>query len=137
MYDRLHNSGKSIWALLQIPVWSTRASCPSSWEALYRCKLMGLTRLLLVIFACIPLQGLVVYHPLTLTSSCCYSVAKSCPALCDSMDCSTPDLPVPHHLLELAQVHVHWIGDAIQPSHPLSPSSPSAFGFSQHQGLFQ
>ena len=67
----------------------------------------------------------------------CCLVAKSYPTLCTPMDCSTPDLPVPHHLLELAQVHVHWIGDAIQPSHPLSPSSPSAFGFSQHQGLFQ
>ena len=53
------------------------------------------------------------------------------------MDCSTPGLPVPHHLLEFAQVHVHCIGDAIQLSHPLVPSSPSAFNLSQHQGLFQ
>ena len=42
----------------------------------------------------------------------------------DPMDCSTPSLPVPHHLPEFAQVHVHWVGDAIQLSHPLSPSSP-------------
>ena len=55
--------------------------------------------------------------------------------LCHPMDCSTPGLSVPHHLTEFAQVHVHWIGDAIQPSHPLSPSS--AFNLSQHQGLFQ
>ena len=47
------------------------------------------------------------------------------------------DLPIPRHLLEFAQVHGHWIGDAIQPSHPLWPSSPSAFSLSQHQGLFQ
>ena len=67
----------------------------------------------------------------------CCLVAKWYPTLCIPMDCSTSDLPVPHHLLELAQVHVHWIGDPIQPSHPLSPSSFSAFGFSQHQGLFQ
>ena len=53
------------------------------------------------------------------------------------MDCSTPGLSVPHHLLEFAQVHVHCVGDAIQPSHPLTPSSPSAFSLSQHQGLFQ
>ena len=46
-------------------------------------------------------------------------------------------LPVPHHLLEFVQVHVHWIGDAIQPSHLLLPSSPSAFSLSQHQCLFQ
>ena len=67
----------------------------------------------------------------------CSLVAKSCPTLCNPVDCSTPDLPDPHHLLELAQVHVHRISDAIQPSHPLSPYSPSAFGVSQHQGLFQ
>jgi len=53
------------------------------------------------------------------------------------MDCNTPGLPVPHHLLEFAQVHVHCIGDAIQLSHPLMPSSPSALNLSQHQGLFQ
>ena len=53
------------------------------------------------------------------------------------MDCSTPGLPVPHHLPELAQVHVHFIGDAIQPSHPLMLSSASALNLSQHQGLFQ
>ena len=47
-----------------------------------------------------------------------------------------PDLPVPHHLLEFAQVHVHCISDAVQPSHPLLPSSPSAISLSQHWGLF-
>ena len=53
------------------------------------------------------------------------------------MDCSTPCLPVHHQLPKLTQTHVHWVGDAIQPSHPLlSPSSP-AFNLSQHQGLFQ
>ena len=68
---------------------------------------------------------------------CCYSVTHSCPALCDSMDCSTPGLLVPHYFLEFNQVHVHCISDAIQPSHPLMPSSPSALKFSEHQGLFQ
>ena len=66
----------------------------------------------------------------------CCSVAQSRLTLCDPMDCSTPDLPVPHHLLKFAQVHVHCIGDAIQPPHPLTPSSPSALNLSQHQGLF-
>ena len=65
------------------------------------------------------------------------SVAQSCPTLCNPKDCSTPGLPVHHHLLELAQAHVHWVGDAIQPSHPLSSPSPPAFNLSQHQGLFQ
>ena len=65
------------------------------------------------------------------------TITKLCPTLCDSMDCGTPGLPVLHHLLELAQTHVHWVGDAIQPSHPLLPSSPPALNLSQHQGLFQ
>ena len=64
------------------------------------------------------------------------SVAQSCPTLCDPMNCSTPGLPVHHQLLELAQTHVR-VGDAIQPSHPLSSTSPLAFNISQHQGLFQ
>ena len=67
----------------------------------------------------------------------CCSVAQSCLILCDPMDCSIPDMPVPHHLLKFAQVHVHCTGDATQPSHPLMPSSPSALNLSQYQGLFQ
>ena len=53
------------------------------------------------------------------------------------MDCSTPGFPVLHCLLEFVQAHVHWVYDAIQPSHPLLPSSPPALNLSQHQGLFQ
>ena len=63
--------------------------------------------------------------------------AQSCSILCDPMDCSMPGFPVHHQLLELAQTHVHWVGDAIQPSHPLSSPYPPAFNLSQHQGLFQ
>ena len=65
------------------------------------------------------------------------SVAQSCPTLCDPMDCSTPGLPVYHHLPEFTQTHVHWVGDAIQPSHPLLFPSPPAFNLSQNQGLFK
>ena len=65
------------------------------------------------------------------------SVAQSCPTLCNPMDCSTPGFPVLHHLPELVQTRVHWISDAIQPSHPLLSPSPPAFSLSQHQGLFQ
>ena len=65
------------------------------------------------------------------------SVAQSCPTLCDSMDCNTPGHSVPHQLPELAQTHVHRVGDTIQPSHPLSSPSPSTFNLSQHQDLFQ
>ena len=65
------------------------------------------------------------------------SVAQLCPTLCDPMDCSTPGLPVHHQLPEFTQTHVHWVGDAIQPSHPLSSPSPPTFNLSQHQDLFQ
>ena len=57
--------------------------------------------------------------------------------LCDLMDCSMPGLPVHHQLQEFIQTHVHWVSDAIQPSHPLSSPPPPAFNLSQHQGLFQ
>ena len=59
------------------------------------------------------------------------------PTLCDPMDCSMPGLPVHHQLLELTQTPVPWVGDAIQPPHPLSSPSPPVFNLSQHQGLFQ
>ena len=60
------------------------------------------------------------------------SAAQSCPTLCGPMDCSTPGFPVHHQLPELAQIHVHWVSDAIQPSHPLLSPSPPAFNLSQH-----
>ena len=65
------------------------------------------------------------------------SVAQSYMTLWDTMDCSTPGFPVHHQLPELAQIHVHWIGDAIQPSHPVLSSPPPSLNLSQHQGLFQ
>ena len=64
------------------------------------------------------------------------SVTQSCPTLCNPMDCSTPGLPVHHRLLEFTQTHVHWVSDAIQPSHPWLSPSPLAFNLPQHQGLF-
>ena len=57
------------------------------------------------------------------------AVAQSCPTLCNLMDCSTPGLPVYHQLPEFTQTHVHWVGDAIQPSHPLSPFSSHHHSF--------
>ena len=65
------------------------------------------------------------------------SVTQSHPTLCDPINCSTPGLSVHHQLPESTQTHVHWVGDAIQPSHPLSSTSPSALNLSQHQGLFK
>ena len=65
------------------------------------------------------------------------SVTQSCLTLCDPMNRSMPGLPVHHQLLEFTQTHIHWVGEAIQPSHPLSSPSPPAFNLSQHQGLFK
>ena len=70
------------------------------------------------------------------TKHCCCSVPLSCPALCNPMDCSMPGFSALHHLMELAQTHVHWVGDAIQPSHPLLSSSPPASNLAQHQDPF-
>ena len=65
------------------------------------------------------------------------SVTQSCLILCDTMDCSTPGLPVHHQLPEFAQTHVDWVSDAIQSSHPLLSPYPPTFNLSQHQGLSQ
>ena len=73
-----------------------------------------------------------------LTQSVQFSlVTQLCPTLCDTMDCSTPALPVHHQLPEFTQTHVHQVRDAIQQSHPLSSPSPPTFNLSQHQDLFQ
>ena len=61
----------------------------------------------------------------------------SCVRLCDPMNCSMPGFPIHHQLLELAQIHVHQVGEAIQTSYPLLSPSPPTFNLSQHQGLFK
>ena len=73
---------------------------------------------------------------LWITGPCYCSVTQSCPSLRSPMDCSMPGLPILHHLPEFAQVHVHCISDAIQPSYPMMPSFLSALNLSQYQGLF-
>ena len=65
------------------------------------------------------------------------SITQSCPTLGNPMDCSMPGFPVHHQFLELAVTHVHQVGDAIQPSHPLYSPSPPGFNLAQHQGLFK
>ena len=71
------------------------------------------------------------YKTLTIAKGCCCSVAESCPTLCDSMGCSTSGFSVLHCLPQLAQTHVHWVIDAIQPPHPLLPPFPPALCLSQ------
>ena len=100
----------------------------------------------LSILALKPFEQLIIWSPLSLWGvrwfalfkiclfKCCFSVTQSCPTLCK---CSTSGLSVPHHLPKFSQVHVHDISDAFQPSHSLTPSSPSALNPSQHLGLFQ
>ena len=93
------------------------------------------------IWLCGP-QGLCLFNsavvmwtrPQMICCSCC-SAAQLCPTLCDPMNCSTPGFPVLHHLLELAQTHVHWVSDALQPSHPLSSPFPPALNLSQHRAV--
>ena len=80
-------------------------------------------------------KSVFLYAPLSLIQFS--SVTQSCPTLCNPMNRSTPDLPVHHQLLEFTQTHFHWVGDAIQPSYPLSSPSPPAPNPSQHQSLFQ
>ena len=80
-------------------------------------------------------QLLWVYHRNTCMLCCC-SVTQSCLTLCNPMDCSMPVFPVLQCLQELAQTQVYRVGDAIQPSHPLSSPSPPAPNISQHQSLF-
>ena len=84
------------------------------------------------------LKSLSSFPKLVLISSVQFSsVAQSCPTLHDPMNHSTSGLPVHHQLPESTQTHVHWVSDAIQPSHPLSSPSPPALNLSQHQGLFK
>ena len=67
---------------------------------------------------------------------CCCLVAQSCLTLCNTMNCNTPGFPVLHYPPEVAQTHVRWVSDAIQPSHPLLSPSPFDFSLTQHHGCF-
>ena len=83
------------------------------------------------------LSSLMVADVLILVCSVQFSCSVVAETLCDPMNCSTPGLPVHHQLPEFTQTHVHWVGDAIQQSHPLSSPSPPAPNPSQHQSLLQ
>ena len=98
-------------------------------KRIWRIKTVSSVLSLLLKFIC---QGSLILSESYIFSS----VAQLCPTLCDPMDCSTPGFPVRHQLLELAHTHARQVSDAIQPSHPLSCTSPPTFNLSQHQGLF-
>ena len=76
-------------------------------------------------------------YPAVVTVHCSVTQSLGLVGLCSSMDCSKPGFPVLHYLPEFAQTHVHWVSDAIQPSHSLLSPSSFALSLSQHQGLFQ
>ena len=99
---------------------------------IYRQKLKGVPKSLVTKLKLLVLKK---FMQKSIANKICYccSVTQSCLTLCDPKICGMPGLPVPHHLLNFPQVHVHCIGDAIHPSHPLMPSS-SALNLSQHQG---
>ena len=73
----------------------------------------------------------------TLSSQSVSSVAESCLTLCNPMDCSTPGFPAQCQFPEFTQTHIHWVSDAIRPSHTLSSPAPHAFNFPPNQGLFK
>ena len=101
------------------------------WKTVWQ-FLMQLT----IILPCDPAISLLGIYPKESKTYQLSSVPQSYPTLCDPTDCSTPGFPVHYQLPELAQTHVHWVGDATKPSHSLSSPSPPAFNLSQHQRHF-
>jgi len=122
----------SSWSHLSLPKFSLFIRTQLYWIRIY-----SNDHYLNLSSAKIPFPGKV--HSLVLgarTLTFCYCCSFSHVWLCSPMDCSTPGFPVLNDLPELAQTHVHWVSDAIQPSHPLSSPSPPAFNLPQHEGLF-
>ena len=83
------------------------------------------------------IKGTGTYYRFSSVAQSWETQSRVCPTLCNPMDCSIQGFPVQHQLPELAQTHVHWVGDAIKLSHPLLSPPPHAFHLSQHHGLFQ
>ena len=118
--------------------WTTACQASLPITNSQRLKLMSIPSV-------IPSNHLILCHPLLLLPSVFpnirvyqfSSVTQSCLTLCDTINCSMPDLPAHHQLPESTQTHVHGVDDAIQPSHPLLSPSPPALNLSQRQGLFQ
>ena len=108
-------------------------ACGQAWKITHRFLTRSWTPLVLIVIS----KESTCMHTYPNTCTHCRSVTKLCSTLCNPMNCSMLVLPVLHYFLKFAQTHVHWVGDAIQPSHPLSLTSPPALNLSQHQGLFQ
>ena len=110
--------------------------CPEPFPGLSRCPSLDLLQIIPTSGLGNPFPSLSSHHTSQIWLIFVCSVTLSCPTLCDPMDYCTPGFPVLHRLLEFTQTHVHWVSDAVQPSHPLSSPAPT-FNPSQHQGLFQ
>ena len=117
--------------LIRLPLCNP--SCTSGCSQFTYCWSLTWMILSITLLVC-EINVIVQYFALSVQFS---SVAQLCPTLCDPMVCSMPGLPVHHQLQEFTQTHVHRVGDAIQPSHPLSSPSPPALNLSQHQGFFK
>ena len=115
-------SHKRIGARANIHHWSFCSLNGKLWNP---CKYGRTTALILVLLCYSP--AIYLFFFCFHLEICCFTVTKSCLTLCDPMDCSTPGFPVLLYLSEFAQVHVHWVGDAIWPSCPLPPSYPSVW----------
>ena len=123
------------WALLLLQVIEMKSYSTYKLNTMCGCEL---SMLLYAVSYCMnvskPMHFTVINHSCTF---CCRPVTKLCLTLYNPIDGSKPGSAVLHCLLGLAQIHVYWVGNALQPSHPLLPSSPFAFNLSQHQDLFQ
>ena len=132
--DQYHDPGKGVFSQLVYILWSL------SKKGLVRIKVPKyFTRKYILIIFSIQYLIKILYmeYRIALLEYQFSSVTQSCLTLCNPMNLNTPGLPVHHQLPEFTQTHVHWVGDAIQPSHLLSSPSPPALNLSQHQGLFQ
>ena len=120
----------AIGLLMSPPTW-TSLPLPSPWMLSFKPDFS------LSSFTCITfVAGEIFIYFCCFNLPCYCLVTKSCLILCDPMDCNIPGFLVLHWISEFAQIHVHWVSDYIQPSHPLLPPSPSALNLSQHQGFF-
>ena len=117
------------------PCWSLKESLQGTVRKCY--GLNSVPKRYVEILTLVPQNVALLDHIIGWLSVQFSSVAQSCPTLCNLMNRSMPGLPVYHQLLESPQTQVHWVSDAIQPSHPLSSPSPPALNLSQHQDLFK
>ena len=126
----MHEWIKKMWDIFSFLYYQV------TWEIWFLCLNLSWHAFLVIFYFGLAHFGEALYRQRALSVQFS-SVTQSCPTPCDPMNSSTPGLPVQHQLPESTQTHVHRVGDAIQPSHPLSSPSPSAPNPSQHHGLFQ